>query len=61
MPEASSFSSPARAAPDWASDSARGLPIWIEKAAAASSISTAVDATAATQRWRTTIRAHADQ
>ena len=61
MPELSSFSSPARAAPDWASDSARGLPSWIEKAAAASSMSTAVDATAAAQRWRTTTRAHAVQ
>ena len=44
-----------------ASESARGFPSWIEEAATTSAPSTAVDATAAAQRWRTTRRAQADQ
>ncbi len=61
MPAASSFSRPARAAPDWASESARGLPSSIEKAATQSATSAAPDAAAAAQRWRTTRSAHAVQ
>ena len=61
MPESCSFSRPARAGPAFASESARGLPSWIEEAATTSAASTAVDATAAAQRWRTTRRAQADQ
>ena len=59
MPAASSCSSPARADPDCASASARGLPSSSEKAAAPSATSTADETAAATQRCRTTIRAHA--
>ena len=61
MPESCSFSRPTRAGPACASESARGFPSWIVEAATTSATSTAVDVAAATQRWRTTRRAQADQ
>ena len=60
MPEPVSWSRPARAAPDCASESARGFPSWMEEAATASAPSTAIDTAAAAQRLRTTTRAQAD-
>ena len=39
----SSWSRPTRAGPDWASESARGLPSWIDEAATTSAARTAVD------------------
>ena len=61
MPESFSCSRPTRAGPFWASESACGSPSWICEAASTSAARTAVEAVAAIQRCRTTIRAQADQ
>ena len=60
-PESFSCSRPTRACPFWASESACGSPSWICEAARMSAARTAVEALAAIQRCRTTIRAQADQ
>jgi hypothetical protein len=61
IPARSSATTPARASPWLAIASAAGLPNWIVVAAASSPASTPIPASAASARWRTTIRPQASQ